>query len=903
MDPGNGIGGALVAPERVMLTITGGSVNAGVQNTPVDAAGNKLSETIVQLDGVDTGVGLKDPSTISGLSADYGLFDVFTMAKGTLYFWVPESATVSVLRTADSTIYGGSVAAGKSGKLYKADPITLSANGGTKDGSGYGVSQATSLTLFAPVTVPKHYWQRILGYETTSGELIVKPDGTLVPGTTYTNSLGGWNYQGKDISLRARWVANTYKVAFKANKPGDASHDVAGAMAAESLTCGTPQTLTTNEYALAGWKFTGWNTKADGSGTGYPDGATVQNLTWKAGATVTLYAQWAPYSYRVTFDGGGGSVSMRAQTLTYDLPSKLSANTFTYAGHAFIGWSTNALGHLYTDEATVCNLGAVDTSGKPTDVTLTAFWNATGQVTISITDDGVLFDPESGASGIHLTGGGTTYDKFTKVSTGVYELPGMAAGTYDVVVDGMDTTGKQVVVSDVGTGTINLDFCTVEIDADDHAEAWIETAEGTTVSKLELVPVKSELTIGASVDTGYVFESYTAQLNDPTWNPDAETADQTVTVNGQTLIEAHPRPAVYHIVFDANGTTGSMSTQDLLYDEPQDLFENTFTRDGYVFSGWNTKQTGTGTEYADCESVSNLTTDDGGEVTLFAQWEPYHYYVHFEENGIASGKMLDQKMFFDIDQNLSDNEFARSGYHFTGWNTQADGLGISYPDGGSVRNLTTTQDETVTLYAQWELDTYTVLFEPNGGNGSTLRQSIPTDMATMLEANHFKSAGYTFAAWNTAADGTGTPYADSATVQHLAATGKSIELYAQWTPDTDTPYTVEHYKASEDGSYSSVPDETESLTGTTGKLTAATAKTYPGFTAQAFSQQTIAGDGSTVVSIHYVRDAATATSTSTSTSQGSTLPYTGDPGLSPAVLFGLLIVGAGLLYTATRKRS
>lgn len=51
-------------------------------------------------------------------------------------------------------------------------------------------------------------------------------------------------------------------------------------------------TLYTNRYTKEGYTFTGWNTKADGSGTSYEDKSTIDPLTSENDATVTLYAMW-----------------------------------------------------------------------------------------------------------------------------------------------------------------------------------------------------------------------------------------------------------------------------------------------------------------------------------------------------------------------------------------------------------------------------------------------------------------------------------------------------------------------------------------------------------------------------------------------------------------------------------
>jgi hypothetical protein len=87
----------------------------------------------------------------------------------------------------------------------------------------------------------------------------------------------------------------------------------------------------------------------------------------------------------------------------------------------------------------------------------------------------------------------------------------------------------------------------------------------------------------------------------------------------------------------------------------------------------------------------------------------------------------------------------------------------------------------MTLYAQWAV-AYTVTFNANGGTGSMASQSSST--AINLNANSFTNSGYSFAGWNTVANGSGTSYADGATYAFTS----SITLYAQWStaPTTST---------------------------------------------------------------------------------------------------------------------
>ena len=85
---------------------------------------------------------------------------------------------------------------------------------------------------------------------------------------------------------------------------------------------------------------------------------------------------------------------------------------------------------------------------------------------------------------------------------------------------------------------------------------------------------------------------------------------------------------------------------------------------------------------------------------------------------------------------------------------------------------------------------YTVNFDPTDtytgsavtGTGTMASQSIYEGTATPLNSNTFTApAGYEFIGWNTAQDGSGTTYANGASVTDLALAGESVTLYAMWS--------------------------------------------------------------------------------------------------------------------------
>jgi uncharacterized repeat protein (TIGR02543 family) len=115
-----------------------------------------------------------------------------------------------------------------------------------------------------------------------------------------------------------------------------------GTMAGETELYDTTATLTPNTFTYVGYTFTGWNTKANGSGTGFTNGALA-----KFTGSDTFYAQWtvatAPSTTAtITFNANGGIGTMAPETETLNASAVLTTNTFTRTGYTFTGWNTTA---------------------------------------------------------------------------------------------------------------------------------------------------------------------------------------------------------------------------------------------------------------------------------------------------------------------------------------------------------------------------------------------------------------------------------------------------------------------------------------------------------------------------------------------------------------------------------
>ncbi len=173
-------------------------------------------------------------------------------------------------------------------------------------------------------------------------------------------------------------------------------------------------------------------------------------------------------------------------------------------------------------------------------------------------------------------------------------------------------------------------------------------------------------------------------------------------------------------------------------------------------------------------TYTETTASKAGDTYVYAngKWvvKGSEIAITFDPNG-GTGSMNAMRVNAGFDNTLPANAFTRADYTFTGWNTEANGSGTAYADGATVNFNADT-----TLYAQWTQNPV-ITFDANGGDGLMPTQTVQPGAAAALTANAFTRADYDFAGWNTAADGTGTPYADGADI----TASENVTLYAQWT--------------------------------------------------------------------------------------------------------------------------
>ncbi len=205
----------------------------------------------------------------------------------------------------------------------------------------------------------------------------------------------------------------------------------------------------------------------------------------------------------------------------------------------------------------------------------------------------------------------------------------------------------------------------------------------------------------------------------------------------------------------------------------------TYAKENYTSDTWaayksalETAATNLGDPTVTVMSTDDLTTKESALETT----------AYFDANGGTLGFDFTSVNFviggadsvsFGRDLLLGAYTATRTGYTHQGWALEK-GL-TEAPDPLAVGHMKT-------VYAVWKPNTYTVYFDGNGQtDGNMSGQTMTYDTSAALNANSYTRTGYTFDGWNTAANGSGTAYADSASVSNLrSAQGDTITLYAQW---------------------------------------------------------------------------------------------------------------------------
>lgn len=312
-----------------------------------------------------------------------------------------------------------------------------------------------------------------------------------------------------------------------------------------------------------------------------------------------------------------------------------------------------------------------------------------------------------------------------------------------------------------------------------------------------------EISIGAPTRSKHNFTGYklTMDNNDgdaPTSVTQSASGFKGIMQMGNFTLNAQWTPWKHTVRYDANAKNdtsvkGIPASQSKTANVDIKLSSDVPTRNGYTFLGWNTQADGKGTAYA---AGATYTHDqDGGTVTLYAQWTPWKHVLHYNKNvptsstsQTVSNMPVDQTKTFGQFMAISNLVPTRKGYTFAGWYTQSNGTGTKYNPGS---NYAADQNGgTVNLYAKWTPWTYNIKYDQNVKSTSSSKtvtdmpaaQTKTQEIDVTLSSMTPKRNGYIFAGWSTSANGSVEYKPGSKFTKDLDSNGASITLYAVWTP-------------------------------------------------------------------------------------------------------------------------
>ena len=300
---------------------------------------------------------------------------------------------------------------------------------------------------------------------------------------------------------------------------------------------------------------------------------------------------------------------------------------------------------------------------------------------------------------------------------------------------------------------------------------------------------------------------------------------------------------------------------------------DTITKNGATFTMLGYRDDKDATNVVEVERNKEYTlnaADVSGSYNYYAIYERNDHTLSFDANsGTGAPAALTATQYLNASGTITSNTFTipttvptREGYDFQGWGETKTGA-AAYQPGSTI-----TLDADKTLYAIWEKTAYTITFDTNGGS-EIADKKYDTESNDYLNEVPTK-AGYTFNTW-IAENATGTWVDGNSYLKGTPLKGMmgNVTLVAQWSANTNTPYTVYHMNQKADGSgYDQYL--IENFTGTTDTVVtlADFVKTQTGFSVvsmqangAAASTATIAPDGSLAIQIYYDRESFTVTAT------------------------------------------
>ncbi|MBQ9029217.1 InlB B-repeat-containing protein [Candidatus Saccharibacteria bacterium] len=392
----------------------------------------------------------------------------------------------------------------------------------------------------------------------------------------------------------------------------------------------------TDKIKRTGYTLKGWKIKVGNGTPSETTYSTTENMVLDDSETseVTLIAQWEPNKYTIHYNSNAPSGTTASGTTAdqtdqaYNATTTLRANGFSITGYNFAGWAYTANGTKAFDsnQASV-SIKTLAENAKPNSVVDTN--NATINLYALWTKASYTLTVSNGNSTAisSVSGGGTkTYGASVTVTcvpkTG-YKCTGWTSSNTSLLPN-----------SSSASYTFTMPAGGVTLTANGAANTYTLTVSNGNSTAISSVSGGGTKTYGASVTasctpkSGYHCTGWTS--SNTSLLPNSSNASYTFNMPaGAVTLTATGAANSFTIYYNSNGGSGTTASTTATYGQNVTLATNAFTApSGKKFKEWNTSSDGNGTTYSSGQSgispttlKSNVTTVNGGSITLYAIWE------------------------------------------------------------------------------------------------------------------------------------------------------------------------------------------------------------------------------------------------------------------------------------------
>ena len=645
---------------------------------------------------------------------------------GTITFKVERNGEIK-FSAVDNNNVGSAMSKITIRKEVTVPTITYGTNGGTYTIPAGSTTVSISSKLTAADTggsglnTLKYAWSQSNTTQPTSWT-------TFTNGGSVTKAATGGNWYlwvqitdkaGNTLTTKSDAFTVKYQVKYDANGG-------TGAPSAQTKTYKTALTLSTTKPTYTGHTFKEWNTKSDGSETGYASGGS-----YTKDSSATLYAIWTANNYNITYNYNG------VKNYIEPISSSVKFAGFTGKENTCI-----SLGEVYKDD-----LEAGDKLNVTFSVSYSGLTAASGQTASA------LVQGEG-----DVTGWSNCFPKGTTVNW-------LGTGT-----DTYSYTTYSLTSDQISNGKFDIELRT------DYYSAGTITITNIKVTRVTTKTVSKAYnttlgTLPAPVEDGYTLNGwYTATSGGTEILP-------TTKVTGSATYYARWTANNYTVTYDYKTNGGSSATKTsatVASDGVIDLTP-TATKDGWTFVGWNTnKDETTGLSYLNMRS-SNIKLYAIYSKTITGSFKYYN-----NQTKTVSETIYNQAVSANI---ITPEALGTpSGYTFRGWSDGSNGNATIKV--GASKSVTLTANKT--YYASYSY-TITIAFNGNGATSGTAPANqtgtgymnyVGTKIghSFTMPSNTFTKTGYTFKEWNANTGGTGASY----TVGTAYTFTANKTLYAKW---------------------------------------------------------------------------------------------------------------------------